>query len=228
MSTYQELETLFRTARDPYAGKPLANNTQLEEYPDYGYGDARACYGIRLHSTVILRFTPRGTVILNMGGWNTVTTEARMNDYLPAGYRVSSNRGKVELSRNRQRNHETGQWDKISDFFEGMELKIKSGKLVNKPPKSERKARYSTATVRGWHFVNENYRTANGGLIVFRGETLSVKGDPILCAHGLHASPRIDQALHYHRGPILCRVELSGKRANDTDKMVTQKRQCLR
>lgn len=44
---------------------------------------------IRLHGTDIVRKTKDGRVVLNSGGWKTVTTKDRMNDHLPAGYRLS-------------------------------------------------------------------------------------------------------------------------------------------
>lgn len=45
-----------------------------------------------LHSTDILTLHSDDSVTLNTGGWRTVTTKARMNDYL-SGLRISQNRG---------------------------------------------------------------------------------------------------------------------------------------
>ena len=36
---------------------------------------------IRLHRTDILEFPVKGGVILNSGGWRTVTTKSRMNEF---------------------------------------------------------------------------------------------------------------------------------------------------
>lgn len=69
----------------PRASK-LANNTYLERLPD---GDL----GVRLHSTVILYQRPNGDVTLHVGQWRTVTTKARLNEYLPRGWRVHQERG---------------------------------------------------------------------------------------------------------------------------------------
>jgi hypothetical protein len=33
------------------------------------------------HSTVIIRYHPDGTVVLNSGGWRTVTTKSNLNQY---------------------------------------------------------------------------------------------------------------------------------------------------
>ncbi len=48
--------------------------------------------GIRLHATTIVAFLAEGGVILNSGGWQTVTTKERMNRYLPAGVSVVRNK----------------------------------------------------------------------------------------------------------------------------------------
>lgn len=39
-----------------------------------------------LHQTDILTFNRNGSIVLNTGGWQTVTTRDRINDFLPAGY----------------------------------------------------------------------------------------------------------------------------------------------
>jgi len=43
---------------------------------------------IRLHLTDILTFKANGDVELNTDGWTTVTTKARMNEFLPAGWKI--------------------------------------------------------------------------------------------------------------------------------------------
>ena len=46
---------------------------------------------VRLHSTNIITYRPNGDVVLDSGGWHTVTTKARMNDYIDG--RVSQENG---------------------------------------------------------------------------------------------------------------------------------------
>ena len=58
--------------------KKVGNNTFEVVYKN---GDR----AIRLHKTDILTFTPN-RVILNTNGWETVTTKARINQYMPNGY----------------------------------------------------------------------------------------------------------------------------------------------
>jgi hypothetical protein len=63
--------------------RKLGNNTYLERR------DSNIV--IRLHNTDIMIFNPNGDVTLESGGWRTVTTKARLNEYLAA--RVWSDRG---------------------------------------------------------------------------------------------------------------------------------------
>lgn len=70
--------------------RKVANNTYLERRPE---GDI----AVRLHATDVVTFHPDGTVTLNSGGWLTVTTKARINDYLPGGIVLSSIKGRWYL-----------------------------------------------------------------------------------------------------------------------------------
>lgn len=82
---YQEALALIKTARDK-CRKPIANNTYL--ILDTNSNDI----AVRLHHTDILTFKPDGSLILDTGGWETMTTKARMNEYLDRP-RVGSERG---------------------------------------------------------------------------------------------------------------------------------------
>jgi hypothetical protein len=65
--------------------RKLANNTYAERR-----GEGKIA--IRLHATDIMTFHANGFIGINSGGWRTVTTKARINDYLPNGYRISQER----------------------------------------------------------------------------------------------------------------------------------------
>ena len=80
---YQDLKTTLSTARNRKAGKPIANNTRIFDRGDY--------LAIRLHNTDILCYFPNGDIRLDSGGWQTVTTKARMNEYAPC--HIYSERG---------------------------------------------------------------------------------------------------------------------------------------
>lgn len=56
--------------------KKIANNTYLVRRND-------GAVAIRLHATDILTFRPDGSVVVKTNGWTSVTTKARINEYLP-------------------------------------------------------------------------------------------------------------------------------------------------
>lgn len=66
--------------------KKIANNTLEINYPD-----GRKAY--RLHDTDIVIYHTNGDIELNTGGWDTLTTRARMNDYLPADLGIIREKG---------------------------------------------------------------------------------------------------------------------------------------
>jgi hypothetical protein len=63
------------------------NNTWLVR--DTHTGDI----SVKLHYTHILTVSPDDTLRVNNGGWQTVTTLARLNDWLPAGWRIYTHKG---------------------------------------------------------------------------------------------------------------------------------------
>lgn len=68
--------------------KKLDRNTYLEtENPFDGV------FFLRLHKTRILEFHANGSIVLNSGGWRTVTTKDRMNKFLPGPWSVNQERG---------------------------------------------------------------------------------------------------------------------------------------
>ncbi len=82
--TYEECNSLL-TGRTPNKRK-LENNTYLERRE-------LNAIAIRLHQTDIMTFFPDGTVTVNSGGWKTVTTKARLNEFLPHGLGISQRGG---------------------------------------------------------------------------------------------------------------------------------------
>lgn len=73
---FETAQRTLSTARNQENGKPLENNTRL-----FRRGDD---FAIRLHSTDVVTIHRDGTYTLNSGGWQTVTTKARINAYSPA------------------------------------------------------------------------------------------------------------------------------------------------
>src|SRR3972149_3595906 len=82
-------------------------------------------------------------------------------------------------------------------------------------------------TYTGYHFVGAEGREQYGSRRkIEAGETYRVKGEPVLCKHGLHASARITAALRYAPTDTkyVCLVELGGTVKLDTDKAVATQR----
>mgnify|MGYP003344650536 CR=1 FL=1 len=66
-----------------WESQKLANNTYLTRRPGSGDYESQFIYAVRLHATDILTCWPDGTVSVSSGGWKTVTTKARINEFLP-------------------------------------------------------------------------------------------------------------------------------------------------
>jgi hypothetical protein len=72
-----KVESLKSVRCEVKSSKKIGNNTFEVLYTD----GSRA---IRLHKTDIVTFID-GLIILDTNGWETVTTKARMNHYIPSG-----------------------------------------------------------------------------------------------------------------------------------------------
>jgi len=68
----------------------MGNNTYAERRAD-------GSIAVRLHATDVLTFRRNGEVVLNSGGWFTVTTKDRINQFLRPPYRIASVKGKWTL-----------------------------------------------------------------------------------------------------------------------------------
>lgn len=74
MLTFQSAMDLIFRSRN--GRKKLANNTYLHE--------VHGGIAVQLHDTDVVTIWPDNTYTLNSGGWQTVTTKARINDFSPA------------------------------------------------------------------------------------------------------------------------------------------------
>ena len=82
--------------------------------------------------------------------------------------------------------------------------------------------------MKAWHFVQPDKRLGyDDNRIIRVGRTYKVKGKPVLCEHGLHASVRLIDALNYAPSAILTRVELGGEIIKGDDKIVATERTVL-
>ena len=65
-------------------GRVIGNNTRVM----FADADSYDPVAIRLHSTNVVTFYRDGRIVLDSGGWQTVTTKDRMNSVLPQRFRV--------------------------------------------------------------------------------------------------------------------------------------------
>lgn len=115
----KELPTTYVEAQRALNGRrsrTLANNTTAI---DYGSG----VIALKLHATDVVTFTADGRIILNSGGWQTVTTQSRLNHVLRAhGYTVGSNGARSWAKRHWIVSDFTGESETV-DYHDGLTIR---------------------------------------------------------------------------------------------------------
>lgn len=82
--------------------------------------------------------------------------------------------------------------------------------------------------MQAWHFLSDDKRLGyDDGRLVEVGQTLECEGILELCENGMHGSVRLIDALHYAKGPIVCRVEIEGDIVQGNDKLCGKRRTVL-
>lgn len=95
VTSFEEAAKVFATARRNRKGEVvLANNTVLRAYR----GVDGTTYAVRLHDTNVVRFTEDGRILLNTGGFYSLTTADRMNAFTPFAVRINRRKGDYVLS----------------------------------------------------------------------------------------------------------------------------------
>lgn len=112
--------------------RPIENNTRVVTRGED--------FAVQLHDTDVVTFHQDGSVTLDSGGWLTVTTKARMNEYLGDRGRVYSDRGKWFFYPSTRGWGSLNTEDKVR-YFDGIRI-ASDGTILNPPdPKlEERKA----------------------------------------------------------------------------------------
>ena len=183
--------------------RKIANNTWLERR-----GEDIA---IRLHQTDIVTLHPNGHATLDTGGWLTVTTKSRMNDALPGGVRIASDRGRWYV-------HAPGE-DRVP-YADGMVIDMTYRRVVSGAPTPEAVKAADSANVATRKAINDYLRTTTAAEIVHAFENPG--GDCWLCAGMAPTDPEhLRQHLDEHyvmlEGDLLPRrdpvVDLSRRQA---------------
>lgn len=87
---YTSAANHLHTRSKPVPRKKVANNTYLERRTDESIA-------LVLHNTDVVTYHLDGRIVLDTGGWLTVTTKDRINAGLPRPWHLSSNKGTWEL-----------------------------------------------------------------------------------------------------------------------------------
>lgn len=110
--------------------KIIANNTLEIDFQN-------GIKAIRLHNTNIITFQKNGNIILNSGGWRTLTTKDRLNQYTP--FTIFSVKGIWYISKNGyEKKGAVVFYDRIT-FDKNLELKGKIKKVNLKKIEKEKK-----------------------------------------------------------------------------------------
>jgi hypothetical protein len=72
---YSELLSKLDTKRGDKTSRKVGNNTYLKR--------RGANVAVSLHNTDVVTYTPDNSATLESGGWRTVTTKSRINEYIP-------------------------------------------------------------------------------------------------------------------------------------------------
>lgn len=115
-NTYAELRLLSNgVARAPLSVQ------DWEDYPE-----THRAVAIRLHKTDVVTYTGDGRLLLSTGGWKTMTTKARINDFTPTGVNVYSLKGDWRVYYSGGPYGPTPQAAKSIPFVDGVTLEINS------------------------------------------------------------------------------------------------------
>lgn len=135
MSGYEFVLNKIVSRSKPVASKRVDNNTYAELRVVDAAGSRATdlvtwqavpaqlrAVAIRLHQTDIVTYRDEqtATCILSTGGWKTVTTKARINDWLPKGFAIGSVKGQWRLYLGRDG---VVDWSTSVPFVDGITLK---------------------------------------------------------------------------------------------------------
>ncbi len=143
---YEEARSLLVDARGKErATKKLAHNTYLRR--------EGSDFVIRLHATDIITYHADGSITLDSGGWQTVTTKDRFNRFVD-GFRVSSEKSVWYL-------HKIGEWQSpVSAFYDRMTFASDGTMVTEVLVNDDAELRKMKRAIRGYVDLYTNERIA--------------------------------------------------------------------
>lgn len=135
MGAYKTCPTSFHDADKLlagrcYDGRKVANNTYLERRD--------GAIALRYHSTDVVTYRPDGALVLDSGGWHTLTTKERINWALPAGLHLRQDKGRWYIGRS---------WfDGGTPYADGMSIRMQGNTALmtgggKETPKADREVK---------------------------------------------------------------------------------------
>uniref|UniRef100_A0AB74UN48 Uncharacterized protein n=1 Tax=Caulobacter phage BL57 TaxID=3348355 RepID=A0AB74UN48_9VIRU len=99
---YSHTPQVRRSKRDMVASLPAdvqaaLASAKLAARNTLDYTTSDGTRRVRLHDTDVLTMTPDGRVMINTGGWNTLTTRDRINGFAPPHVQVYSDKGQPNV-----------------------------------------------------------------------------------------------------------------------------------
>lgn len=108
LDTYKSLEVYLSKGKSK-TNRPHSNNTRIIKNDD-------GSISVVLYDTKVITFSYK-TIVLNSGGWRTVTTKAKISEFLPGNWHIYQDKGIWYISRGNR-------WNSMEKmvFFDGMIL----------------------------------------------------------------------------------------------------------
>jgi hypothetical protein len=120
---YKEAKEYISKGRTPTKGRSVYGKVATELH----YIDENETIGLKYHQTDVVKFFKNGIIELDTGGWHTMTTKARMNEYLPYGFYVSQKQGIWYVENN----------GNVYGFKDGVKIDVANNKILNAPTETE-------------------------------------------------------------------------------------------
>lgn len=94
VTSYAQAAAVFETAKNKANGKPLASSTRLYDRHWNADGVVLDAFAVQYHDTDVVTYFRDGRVRLDTGGWLTMSTRSRLDEFMPAGHRIISKEGR--------------------------------------------------------------------------------------------------------------------------------------
>lgn len=180
MKTFAEAEATLTHVRTgaPLQTRKVANNTYVHRI------DADTI-GVRLHSTDVVKYHRDGTVTLDSGGWQTVTTKERLNAFTTFSIGATSGTWYVTKRNPEYLRTGSGAWSAWTvPYWDGMTLDPSADVAPEVPETEELKSAADKETLRAISAYLRGLTRDVWADVVARAEAEGTSGDCLICQMG--------------------------------------------